>query len=62
MVANIIYGNLELIGSKPIGILALVIEGDSQQIDRALKYIIGKGAIVEEIEVDCDRVYKKILA
>ena len=62
VVANIIYGNLELIGSKPIGILALVIEGDSQQIDRALKYIIGKGAIVEEIEVDCDRVYKKILA
>ncbi|EPB8187989.1 methionine ABC transporter ATP-binding protein [Clostridium perfringens] len=62
VVANIIYGNLELIGSKPIGNLALVIEGDTQQIDRALKYIIRRGAIVEEIKVDCDRVYKKVLA
>lgn len=52
VVSNIIWGNIEVISNKPIGNLAIVMEGEETNIDRALDTLIDRGALVEEIIIE----------
>lgn len=49
VVSNIIWGNIEVISNKPIGNLAIVMEGEEKNIDSAIKTLVKRGALVEEI-------------
>lgn len=46
---NIIFGNIELIGSNPIGGLVSIIKGKRENIDAAVAYLKGKNVGVEVI-------------
>lgn len=46
---NIIFGNVELIGSEPIGGLVSILSGESKDIDNALDYLRNKNVGVEVI-------------
>lgn len=46
---NIIFGNIELIGSEPLGGLVAILSGKSSDIDEALDYLIKKDVGVEVI-------------
>lgn len=47
--ANIIFGNIELIGSEPLGGLVAILSGKSSNIDAALNYLKEKNVGVEVI-------------
>jgi D-methionine transport system ATP-binding protein len=47
--ANIIFGDIELLGEVPIGGLILVVSGDSQDIERSLDFLRNKNIGVEVI-------------
>ena len=59
VVSNIIYGNLEVIGGEPIGNLAVVMEGREENIDRAIRNLIIKGAVVENIKIENGEVKRE---
>lgn len=59
VVSNIIYGNLELIGGKPIGNLAVIMEGKERNIYRAINSLINRGAVVENIKIENGEVKKE---
>ena len=46
---NIIFGNIELIGDNPIGGLVSIVEGKSENIDKAMEYLREKNVGVEVI-------------
>lgn len=46
---NIIFGNIELIGDNPIGGLVSIVQGKSEDIDRAMAYLRDKNVGVEVI-------------
>jgi D-methionine transport system ATP-binding protein len=47
--ANIIFGDIELLGEVPIGGLVLIVNGSSQNIDRSLAFLRNKNIGVEVI-------------
>ena len=47
--ANIIFGNIELIGSAPLGGLVAVLSGKAEKMEAALEYLREKGVGVEVI-------------
>ncbi|MBN7774469.1 methionine ABC transporter ATP-binding protein [Clostridium aminobutyricum] len=47
--ANIIFGNIELIGEEPLGGLVAIISGEKQNIDEAISYLQSKNVGVEVI-------------
>lgn len=51
VVSNIIWGNIEVIGGQPIGNLGLVLEGDKDSLDKGIRHLVDRGAIVEEIDL-----------
>ena len=59
VVSNIIYGNLEIIGGEPIGNLAVVMEGREENIDRAIRNLISKGAVVDNITIENGEVKRE---
>ena len=46
---NIIFGNIELIGDNPIGGLVAIVQGKSEDINRAIQYLKDKNVGVEVI-------------
>ena len=46
---NIIFGNIELIGHNPIGGLVSIVQGRSEDIDGAIKYLRDKNVGVEVV-------------
>lgn len=46
---NIIFGNIELINDNPIGGLVAIVQGESNNIDAAIDYLINKNVGVEVI-------------
>ena len=46
---NIIFGNIELIGENPIGGLVSIVQGDKENIDKAIGYLKEKNVGVEVI-------------
>lgn len=46
---NIIFGNIELIGDNPIGGLVSIVQGSSDDIDKAIQYLRDKNVGVEVI-------------
>lgn len=51
VVSNIIWGNIEIINNKPIGNLALVMEGNLENINLAVEYLKSKDVEIEEIKI-----------
>lgn len=47
--ANIIFGNIELLDSEPLGGLVAILSGDAKDIEAALEYLKGKNVGVEVI-------------
>lgn len=47
--ANIIFGNIELLDSEPLGGLVAILSGDSKDIEAALEYLKSKNVGVEVI-------------
>lgn len=47
--ANIIFGNIELIGSDPLGGLVAIVSGKAENIEAAMEYLRNKGVGVEVI-------------
>lgn len=47
--ANIIFGNIELIGSDPLGGLVAIVSGEAENIEAAMEYLRNKGVGVEVI-------------
>lgn len=54
IISNIIWGNMEVLGGKPIGNLVIVLEGDAQDIENVINEFLKKGTIVEEIIIKKD--------
>ena len=48
--ANILYGNLEILGHTPVGELFILFSGEKDDIQKAINYFREKGLIVEVIE------------
>ncbi len=48
--ANILYGNLEILGHTPVGELFILFSGEKEDIQKAINYFREKGLIVEVIE------------
>ena len=46
---NIIFGNIELIGENPIGGLVSIVQGEKENIDKAIGYLKEKKVGVEVI-------------
>ena len=46
---NIIFGNIELIGENPIGGLVSIVQGEKENIDKAIRYLKEKNVGVEVI-------------
>lgn len=46
---NIIFGNIELIGDNPIGGLVSIVQGEAEDIDKAIQYLKDKNVGVEVI-------------
>lgn len=46
---NIIFGNIELIGDNPIGGLVSIVQGEKEDIDKAIQYLREKNVGVEVI-------------
>ncbi len=46
---NIIFGNIELIGDNPVGVLVSIVRGTAREIDAAIEYLKEKNVGVEVI-------------
>lgn len=49
--ANIIFGNIELVGGTPFGKLAVTFNGRDEDEKKALAYIREQGVRIEEIKL-----------